>query len=1615
MNALTTTRNRLLRHSAIVVASTIVLPLAAQPAFAQTETSAGDVVSTVGAPVITDIVGGAPVVPGVVDGVQVDLTVKQSVIDWTHFNIVDSMRTIQFSDTTGLPAGTVVSVLNRVVGSVGKAIETSVINGTLKSDSNVVVWISNPNGITFGSTGVFSGGSLVLTTAAITDPDFTDNNQGYTLTGAPYFMLDKLGAESSKAGLSTITLANGSSITTSGDFVGTAQNITASGTVKASGEVALIAAQDIDLAINPGSPIGYTIKAGTTVGSAKLRADGSIEAGSIVLTGAGRRTAGTESDLLLEIGNTLTATSVGGRIFIGTVTDVSQTIGGKNDAIQLVANTTLKGTTIEIASKLDSDATARSLTITGDAKLGAIIGGTAALDTISVSGKTDFLAAGTTGAPSVTTVNTQDYTGASTLSENTVLKGSVVTFGGTVNGGKALEIQGDAVLKDSLGNATALASVLVTGKTDFQYAGATATPSVTTTGTQEYQGAATLSADTVLSGSLVTFGSTVDGGKALEIQTDAIFKDLLGNNTALASVLVTGKTDFQAAGSSATPSVTTTGTQAYQGNATLSDNTVLKGSTVTMGSNVNGAKAFEVQGDAVFTKALGNDTALTTVLVTGKTDFQYAGATGSPSVTTTGAQEYQGAATLTGNTVLKGTTVTMGGTVNGAKLLEVQGDAVFKNAIGNTTALTTVNVTGKTDFQAAGTTGTPSVTTTGAQDYQGAATLTGNTVLKGSTVTFNSTVNGAKALEIQGDAVLKDRVGGATALTSVLVTGKTDFQYAGATATPSVTTTGTQEYQGAATLTGNTVLKGSTVTMGGTVNGAKLLEVQGNAVLKGIVGGTTALTTVTVTGKTDFQAAGTTATPSVTTTGAQDYQGAATLTGNTVLKGTTVNMGSTINGAKALEVQGDAVLKGIIGGSTALSSVKITGTTDFQAAGSLATPSVTTTGTQTYQGAATLTADTVLKGTSVDFGLTVDAAVAGDQLLQIVGSASFAGNVGATKQLESIEVSGGTAINATGNLKADKFIKLDANGPITTAGLTTTGITGDILVNQNGGAGTVNIGGDVSATGKYYVTGTSVTLGDASARTQSAAGNVSITATTGNVTQGAGLLTLQSDRNGAGTRPLNVTSTAGKVTLANSALVGGTITGPFTFGHQSDVSVSAFNGAVLNDLHGYDVSVFSNTGTASANWASAANNIEVNGGQASLGLGDGPNAGSAGGYIHVLSGAGASSSSLGTGRAIGDILVYSVAGSATLLTSATSTNSSVTIDAGTLATVGGNVSAKTTYVAKGGTGVVLGDGTARTQTAGGAVTITATTGNVTQGAGLLTVQSDNDGTGSDPLTIKALTGSVTLANSLLAGGTISGSTFGKQSDVIVDAKQNATLIDLRGLNTTVTAQTGNASVTTADAAQAISVTAPGGAASLGTGTAGTSILVSGVSGSLTKGTAGTTISVLGTTGDATLTTGKSGGATLVKSTGANANVVDSTSTGSSITVDANKLATVSGTISAKTTYGVTGGTGVVLGDGTARTQTAGGAVTITATTGNVTQGAGLLTIQSDNDGTGSDPLTIKALTGSVTLANSLLAGGTISGSTFGKQSDVIVDAKQNATLIDLRGLNTTVTAQTGNA
>jgi filamentous hemagglutinin family protein len=204
------------------------------------------------------------------------------------------------------------------------------------------------------------------------------------------------------------------------------------------------------------------------------------------------------------------------------------------------------------------------------------------------------------------------------------------------------------------------------------------------------------------------------------------------------------------------------------------------------------------------------------------------------------------------------------------------------------------------------------VTTGGSQTFTTAVTLGADTTLSGSTISFDSTLDGAHALTITGNAMFGGTVGATTKLTSLSVSGTSALDGSG------ITTTGTQTYSGAATLGANATLGGSTIFFDSTLDGAHALTVTGNAAFDGTVGATTKLVSLSVSGTSALNGSG------ITTTGTQTYSGATTLGADTTLKSSSaVSFGSTIDGAYSLAVgaAGDVTFGGAVGATTALASL----------------------------------------------------------------------------------------------------------------------------------------------------------------------------------------------------------------------------------------------------------------------------------------------------------------------------------------------------------------------------------------------------------------------------------------------------------------------------------------------------------------------------------------------------------------------------------------------------------------------------------------------------------------------------------------------------------------------
>ncbi|HYM01825.1 MAG TPA: hypothetical protein VET85_02700, partial [Stellaceae bacterium] len=323
--------------------------------------------------------------------------------------------------------------------------------------------------------------------------------------------------------------------------------------------------------------------------------------------------------------------------------------------------------------------------------------------------------------------------------------------------------------------------------------------------------------------------------------------------------------------------------------------------------------------------------------------------------------------------MLAGSTIDLRSTVDGTHALTIDGNAVFGDAVGGSTALASLSVGGTSAVNGG------AVTTTGAQIYSGAVTLGGahaSETLTGTTISFNATIDGARELVLAGNAIFSDIVGGSAALSALSVSGTSQLN-GGA-----VTTSGAQRYAGAVTVGGaisSETLTGTAITFGSAVDGARQLVLAGNVSFGGVVGGVTPLSNLVVNGTSVLDGGG------VTTDGAQSYGGAITLGGATKaalsakLNGalaladpgsseTLISTGggaltfvSTIDGAASLTVNtsGVASYGGAVGGLTALTSL-----TSTPGLSQLNGGSVTTTGSQLYA-TLSLGRDTVLTSTGV--------------------------------------------------------------------------------------------------------------------------------------------------------------------------------------------------------------------------------------------------------------------------------------------------------------------------------------------------------------------------------------------------------------------------------------------------------------------------------------------------------------------------------------------------------------------------------------------------------------------------------------------------------------------------
>jgi hypothetical protein len=650
---------------------------------------------------------------------------------------------------------------------------------------------------------------------------------------------------------------------------------------------------------------------------------------------------------------------------------------------------------------------------------GGAVGGTTALASLTTN------AGGTTAINGglVTTSGAQSYNDVVTLGAATTLNGSAVGFATTLDGGFGLTVNsaGATVFGGAVGGTTALASLTTNA------AGATAINGglVTTSGAQSYNDVVTLGATTSLNGSAVGFATTLDGAFGLTVNSAGatVFGGAVGGTTALASLTT------NAGGTTAINGglVTTSGAQSYNDVVTLGAATTLNGSAIGFATTLDGAFALTANsaGATVFGGAVGGIAALASL--TTDTGGTVAVAT---NITTSGAQGYGDALTLTGNATLASTgnaAIGFGSSVDGAFGLTVVTTSTtsFTGAVGGATALASLatNAGGSTLINGG------LVTTSGAQAYGDAVRIGAATTLNGANIGFATTLDGGFALAVNDSAatVFGGAVGGTTALASLATNAGGSTAINGG----SVTTTATQSYGDAVTIGTATTLRGTDIGFATTLDGAQTLTVSGTGLTSfgGAVGGTAALASLTL------DAGGTTSIGggSIRTTGTQSYTEAVSFTGATSFTGGDIGF-TAIDGNAAATLTGGAIAgtslratSAAIGATGAVTLTTLTATTGD--ATIVAGGAVALAGNVVVGGNYSVTGTTIALGNDADS----ETHSAGGRVVVKATAGNIVGGVGLTL----VSNSGGVAdtsfarslnLDATGSILFDTSSTLNA-GP----------------------------------------------------------------------------------------------------------------------------------------------------------------------------------------------------------------------------------------------------------------------------------------------------------------------------------------------------------------------------------------------------------------------------------------------------------------------------------------------------------------------------------------------------------------------------------------------------------
>ena len=511
------------------------------------------------------------------------------------------------------------------------------------------------------------------------------------------------------------------------------------------------------------------------------------------------------------------------------------------------------------------------------------------------------------------TTGSQTYNGNVALLGDATLSGTTASFTSAVEGSSnnlTLNMSGLTSLTGGLNNVTDFSA-----SGDLELGG-----NFSTSGTQTFGGNVALAGDTAMSGINATFSAITGNDNNLSLNYS-------GGAIALGETY-SGIVDFTADSAvTLSGNFSTSGSQTYNANASLTNDTALSGTTASFASGLDG-------GGNDLTLNFSETTTLDSLNNVGNLTTE--GAVNlNGTFTTSGSQTYNGNVGLSGDSSLTGTTASFSGAVDGG------GNNLTLNMSGLTSL--TGGLSNLTDFSSSGDVELGgNFSTSGTQTFGGSVALAGDTAMSGANATFSAITGNDNNLSL-------NYTGGAIALGETY-SGIADFTAESAvTLSGNFSTSGSQTYNANASLTGDASLSGTSASFAsGLDGGGNNLSL--NFSQTSSLDGVSNVADLSSEGAVNLNG-------TIATSGSQTYNGTVDLSGDSTLSGTTASFSGAVDGGGnnlSLNMSG---LSSLTGGVSNIADFSSTG--DVALAGNLST-----TGSQTYGGDLSLAGDTTLSGTT---------------------------------------------------------------------------------------------------------------------------------------------------------------------------------------------------------------------------------------------------------------------------------------------------------------------------------------------------------------------------------------------------------------------------------------------------------------------------------------------------------------------------------------------------------------------------------------------------------------------------------------------------------------------------